>query len=232
MRLQDSSRSTHRVLMSCCSSFCRSVVTVGVLGESRCSPAERRRDRPGPQGPGERPRRTARSKHSVVGCRCAPRPGARPSDRGGRLVGRLRPSRRPRATTRSSRPAADSRCRSGRGPVRAGSIDGRPLGSTVRRVVPRPRARWRALLTSPGFDALARPRTSVASLAQPGRTHASVVPHVAVVSSSDRMSIRQPVRRAARRAFWPSLPMASDSWKSGTTTRADLGLGVDDRRPR
>ena len=45
---------------------------------------------------------------------------------------------------------------------------------------------------------------------------------------ADRMSIRQPVSRAARRAFWPSLPIASDSWKSGTTTRADRGLGVDD----
>ncbi len=30
--------------------------------------------------------------------------------------------------------------------------------------------------------------------------------------TSGRMSIRQPVSRAARRAFWPSLPMASDSW--------------------
>src|SRR5204862_27525 len=39
-------------------------------------------------------------------------------------------------------------------------------------------------------------------------------------ASSERMSIRQPVRRAARRAFWPSLPIASDSWKSGTMTRA------------
>ena len=39
-------------------------------------------------------------------------------------------------------------------------------------------------------------------------------------SLSLRMSIRQPVRRAANLAFCPSLPMASDSWKSGTTTRA------------
>lgn len=31
-------------------------------------------------------------------------------------------------------------------------------------------------------------------------------------SVSGRMSMRQPVSRAARRAFWPSLPMASDSW--------------------
>ena len=29
---------------------------------------------------------------------------------------------------------------------------------------------------------------------------------------SDLMSMRQPVSRAARRAFWPSRPMASDSW--------------------
>jgi hypothetical protein len=29
---------------------------------------------------------------------------------------------------------------------------------------------------------------------------------------SDRMSMRQPVSRAASRAFWPSRPMASESW--------------------
>ncbi len=34
------------------------------------------------------------------------------------------------------------------------------------------------------------------------------------------MSTRQPVSRAARRAFWPSLPIASESWKSGTITSA------------
>src|SRR5580658_2907556 len=34
------------------------------------------------------------------------------------------------------------------------------------------------------------------------------------------MSMRQPVRRAARRAFCPSLPMASESWKSLTMTVA------------
>ncbi|GLB66302.1 hypothetical protein AHIS1636_07410 [Arthrobacter mangrovi] len=31
-------------------------------------------------------------------------------------------------------------------------------------------------------------------------------------TASETMSIRQPVSLAARRAFWPSLPMASDSW--------------------
>jgi hypothetical protein len=34
----------------------------------------------------------------------------------------------------------------------------------------------------------------------------------APTAPSERMSIRQPVSRAASRAFWPSLPMASDSW--------------------
>jgi N utilization substance protein A len=43
-------------------------------------------------------------------------------------------------------------------------------------------------------------------------------------SVSDRMSMRHPVSLAARRAFWPSLPMASDNWKSGTTTRAVRAL--------
>ena len=32
--------------------------------------------------------------------------------------------------------------------------------------------------------------------------------------------MRQPVRRAARRAFWPSRPIASESWSSGTMTVA------------
>ena len=31
-------------------------------------------------------------------------------------------------------------------------------------------------------------------------------------AASERMSMRQPVSRAASRAFWPSLPIASESW--------------------
>jgi hypothetical protein len=34
----------------------------------------------------------------------------------------------------------------------------------------------------------------------------------AASAASDRMSMRQPVSRAASRAFCPSFPMASDSW--------------------
>jgi hypothetical protein len=39
-------------------------------------------------------------------------------------------------------------------------------------------------------------------------------------SVSETMSIFQPVSRCARRAFMPSLPIASASWSSGTTTVA------------
>ena len=39
-------------------------------------------------------------------------------------------------------------------------------------------------------------------------------------SVSDLMSTRQPVSRAARRAFCPSRPIASESWSSGTITVA------------
>src|SRR5699024_12517549 len=43
---------------------------------------------------------------------------------------------------------------------------------------------------------------------------------------SGRISIFQPVSRAARRAFCPSLPIASESWYVGTTTRADLSAST------
>ena len=39
------------------------------------------------------------------------------------------------------------------------------------------------------------------------------------------MSIFQPVSLAARRAFCPSLPMAKESWLSGTMTRAAFSFG-------
>ncbi len=39
-------------------------------------------------------------------------------------------------------------------------------------------------------------------------------------STGVRISMSQPVRRAARRTFCPRLPMASDNWSSATTTVA------------
>lgn len=52
-----------------------------------------------------------------------------------------------------------------------------------------------------------RPRTRHAP-GWPG----TATPPLASGALSGRMSMRQPVSLAARRAFWPSLPMASDSW--------------------
>ena len=57
----------------------------------------------------------------------------------------------------------------------------------------------------------AQPALSVgtASTAVASTAVASMVPGRA---TSGWMSMRQPVSRAASRAFWPSLPMANDSW--------------------
>ena len=52
-----------------------------------------------------------------------------------------------------------------------------------------------------GVRCVLTPRPRAAHAASPGGHSASLW-----------MSIRQPVRRAASRAFWPSLPMASESW--------------------
>ena len=41
---------------------------------------------------------------------------------------------------------------------------------------------------------------------------AAVACSSATGAASERMSMRQPVSRAASRAFWPSLPMARESW--------------------
>ncbi len=56
--------------------------------------------------------------------------------------------------------------------------------------------------------------------AAPASADAACVGVCVTTSVSGLMSIRHPVSRAASRAFWPSRPMASESWKSGTVTRA------------
>jgi len=64
-----------------------------------------------------------------------------------------------------------------------------------------------AAVAAEGDDALVgRPRPREAAAAAAGAQAPSCS------SVSGRMSIFQPVRRAARRAFWPSLPIASESW--------------------
>ena len=79
----------------------------------------------------------------------------------------------------------------------------------------------------------------------PRRLRPSRGASASATETSLRMSIRQPVSFAARRAFWPSRPMASESIRSGTMTFAircsssmstveDLGraqgVGDEDRR--
>ena len=69
-----------------------------------------------------------------------------------------------------------------------------------------------------------RPRAARRLLGDRGRrTPSRRRAAAALASATDtslRMSIRQPVRRAASRAFWPSRPIASDSIRSGTVTLA------------
>jgi hypothetical protein len=55
----------------------------------------------------------------------------------------------------------------------------------------------------PTGPALAGPALAGSGLAPEGRSAGA---------ASDLMSMRQPVSLAASLAFWPSLPIASDSW--------------------
>ena len=53
-----------------------------------------------------------------------------------------------------------------------------------------------------------------------GGSASAAAAFASATETSLRMSIRQPVRRAASRAFWPSRPIASESIRSGTVTLA------------
>ena len=81
-----------------------------------------------------------------------------------------------------------------------GNLFGRRLGST--RAVSRRLAR----VQQPPKTLVSRLKTANARFP---RARMSAQDHAGAVS--ERMSIRQPVSRAASRAFWPSRPMASDS---------------------
>ena len=97
--------------MSCCSSslFGRSLHWLGAGCCATYSRSVCRLSRPGTEGPGKARLRTASARHSVVGCRCAPRPGAVQRDRAA-TARSPEPSASGPATTRSnSRLAARSR---------------------------------------------------------------------------------------------------------------------------
>ena len=160
-------------------------------------------------------RRTASSRHSTVGCRCAPRPGARPAGSGRTS----RPCPRSPATTRS-RSVFAARCRH---PTHVrtlpwtGSRDigllglsndgGEPPDSlasdapgTEPALLPAPCRRQSRTWSQACFSAVWSVGGSAGAIAG------------SAGASSERMSMRQPVSRAASRAFCPSLPIASDSW--------------------
>ena len=127
-------------------------------------------------------RRSARSRHSGTGCRCAPRPGSVPRGSGTQASPTAVTRSRSRLATRSRHPTQ----------VRSGHD--------------RPRVRPDTSKSTPLMVITSNP------LPGRGRVGAQFSSRVPSASTSGRMSIRQPVSRAASRAFWPSLPIASDSW--------------------
>ena len=144
-------------------------------------------------------RRRAWSRQSPVGCSHAPRPGRRCRGSG---TSRDCPGLvRLRDHSQECRPAirpATSHTRPGRLPARCGGRAGAAGRSPVRSVptsLPRPAygVRHRRL------------RTALGRLEAPAR-------RARRAAVSGRMSMRQPVSLAARRAFCPSLPMARESW--------------------
>ncbi len=196
--------------------------------------------------------RNALSRHSTRGCRCAPRPGSRPS------VSRTRTD--PRSSllaTMRARSDAESRCRhptqvrtgcfrTADGVERTGAAGSDtalerdaldPKTETARLTSPQcsrtagcsaapacpecpvqlPGKASAVMPVAPRSSSQADTSVSVPVRPTPpclclsGR-HLRVCACQADTSVSGRMSMRQPVRRAASRAFWPSLPIASDNW--------------------
>ena len=107
------------------------------------------------------------------------------------------------------------------------------LRSPVRRRLGGRRPSWSALGSGAGASSGVR-STGASSIAAGGlgrdlrdrgsgagrRSRPRATALASATETSLRMSIRQPVSRAASRAFWPSRPIASDSIRSGTVTLA------------
>ena len=184
----------------------------------RCDPHRAVSSGPGTRSArGNAERRSARSRHSGAGCSQAPRPGSR---RRGSGVST------PCTTTTRNRPSADALVRHPT-QVRTGP-DGWSLvrgGGRTCRSRARVEGRCRSVAAAPArvLRTGGARRSGVDRRSGPRPTPAPRRPRRAPRGSASlRMSMRHPVSRAASRAFCPSLPMASESWKSGTTTRAVL----------
>ncbi len=109
-------------------------------------------------------------------------------------------------------PCCSPRCRRQRGRWRPRPRSARRIHWTLPRPprsLPRPKPRPTASRRLRPASRPSRP-TARPIHPRPSRPRRSGLPRRA--SDSLLMSMRRPVSRAARRAFWPSLPMASDSW--------------------
>ena len=133
--------------------------------------------------------------------------------------GRRRRGSRRRARRRSPPPASASGFRAA-----APALPARAYCSAISSSGVSGARRCRALRASSAIAAAAATRALAAPLRAPAAATCSSVMPFAASSSSYAvwllMSMRQPVSFAASRAFWPSLPIASESCRSGTTTSA------------
>ena len=161
-------------------------------------------------------RRTAISKQPGTGCNHAPRPGIRCLGSGRSATGEDSPaSLSVAATTRNSadqlsvpRHPTQVRDGSARSPVRSATHESTASGARRAPRAPTHRCRSAAACgVTP--EEVCRPAREAHGIRQFGEP---CEPCGAAASVSGRMSMRHPVSLAARRAFWPSLPMARLSW--------------------
>ena len=170
-------------------------------------------------------RRIAACRHCWSGCSHAPRPGRLPA------VSTV--------TAHSPFPSDSDHPKQFDGQLSFPASHTRPhrstCGSAVRRASEAEVSRW---ITAQSTVTAAPNRQNRvvgdcyrSRAARCGAAASGRVRRLAAGAASLRMSMRHPVSRAASRAFCPSLPIASDSWKSGTTTRAARACLVDDATP-
>src|SRR5579884_1745754 len=195
------------------SSSSRSVIrrTVGARGEGGCAMASRRAWTSSSgmglsRAPDRRPSRSARSTQASWGHTYAPRPATLP-------VGSTRTSPEGVRTTRTS--SRFGRISPQATHCRFGTCRTFGIGYSAA-VVSSTRGGASTGRSPPGSPACAGSGSSS------GRSAKILRASISFSWDSLLMSMRHPVSLAASRAFWPSLPMASESWLSGTITRAVL----------
>ncbi len=134
-------------------------------------------------------------------CRTGSVPGQVRTDGGGQSV-RIHPGDAQRPT---GGPPLDRQLQTDRARVQVGPTTGSGLPEVDRRSTAGPPGHPQQVSLGRPTAAADAGALRVGHGCQPGRQASGF-------SVSERMSIRQPVSRAASRAFCPSRPMASDSW--------------------